>query len=481
MKKLKSLPRKLFVNKTILFISYGILCAQIAYSQEASQPIISPPQVEASPPSYWLKLLYQSHDKAYSPWALSFNSHVCQDTANKQEWLIPITSEFSQERIQVAINNQESPPQVSLGLGGKTFMTMKSPLFSSDFTKKICSKWDQKTNVSLVLSEEEKETVTRAISPILEKGIPVCQFSQPGMFGWDCFLNFHNIEKLIIELEKMKSYILKRWQRHPYVFLRLLSITQQWGHALQNPLKPSQLESFCQRLQHTPVLERPLILKEKMWEEKICPIHTPPSVPLAKFAFYEAYKEIQVLFHMINLGSRRGSFSIKVPREKLGSGTLYVEMAPQAPVFENWEKLLESEKLHTKMEKTLGQNNIRNPQSCWHPAYQKRSPSSSTAHQLGKLGVSPNPHCLTAEKPSPQEKELLFSYLSQTTLGEMNFVISNGYTKYLRLPLGSYDYQVYELPTGRARWANRKIPTTIKGSMSWKKNRARLYISKLRK
>jgi hypothetical protein len=119
------------------------------------------------------------------------------------------------------------------------------------------------------------------------------------------------------------------------------------------------------------------------------------------------------------------------------------------------------------------------PKACWHPLFSIDQNSMQIARYLDLTGESKGISCLeqsdvktAADAISPS------TYLADSITSETEFVITNGHSKMLRLPAGSYTYEIrghFEAlgwepgsedakTKGQITWSNKRPSVTIK---SW--------------
>ena len=251
---------------------------------------------------------------------------------------------------------------------------------------------------------------------------PPCQFRYLTHRGFYCSLEHRDLAEVIAGLKKMQRRIVDRWQRQPYLLVRRLNSALQLAQALAAN-QPPVLDSFCRVLQVSYSSELPLVFNDTNWRSGVCSA-IEEAITVAHHGLELAYREIQLFVQLFELTSKMGNIAVRISKGQGPGKRFWLELNPADDVIsgveQNYRTLLKTQ-----------------PQSgCWHPLLTDDIPLARAIGLIDGCGNYPS-FIANAE---------IASYFIDSITSERAFAISNGRVKFLRLPKGSYRYQLSHMP-----------------------------------
>lgn len=296
----------------------------------------------------------------------------------------------------------------------------------------------------------------QSIQKLLALTIPACTIQLPQNEYWGCKMDADAPRKISRELAKSHKSLIRKFRRHPYPLLRKTSLSQILAEALLSPNIEEDLEKFCALTSVSLTDELPLVIRSKTFRSSACGSEG-NRIEAAKIGLRESLKEIRALTALMARQSRRGILSVRFPRRDIPAKELWITLAP----------------------KTIpGLDEIQEQGRCWHPFYGINGPFSKTAASLNLTDQSTNSPCLNHKAhEETQDYEFVDRFIFASIATETEFPITNGRTKVLRLPLGTYDYSVQENPQDFRSLAPGPFKVS-QGTISWKTRRPHQKLEK---
>jgi hypothetical protein len=308
------------------------------------------------------------------------------------------------------------------------------------------------------------------IREFLESVGPDCEQITAKKMGWFCKVASVDPESAKQELIGVRTAMIRKWSRQPYLLARRLAVGIQIANALQSDRVEKSLDTFCNIIKDNLPQEVPIVMTSKKWQNALCTKESEFRVEAAMFGLAKTINEIDFMRQLFEATSKLGSLTIRVPKDVSPSGQFFVQLKPQADVNGN----LASASL--KLWKTDG--TAEEPQRpCWHPLFMETPQLMEIAINLAMAGDSTRALCDRA-KPSIASEQYLESYLADSITSETEFVVSNGRAKVLRLPTGEYSYTVHALPENPDEWDDASLTATpATGLIEWTVKKPRAIIS----
>ena len=199
-----------------------------------------------------------------------------------------------------------------------------------------------------------------------------------------------------------------------------------------------------------------------------------------------------------NCAIRAGQLGLKVAciesRGKLGGTCLNVSCIPSKALLhtsdlfrtaqEDFESMgIKTGKLDVDIEKMIAQKDgriVSIASSAGEVVFPNLGPYYHTSkagviqltRYMGLGGQGPKVECLRDQREDPDSAINPERYLAESITSETEFVISNGRAKLLRLPIGTYTYELHGLPDDQNSWDNAAAngPKSV-GTVQWNKGR----------
>jgi hypothetical protein len=374
-------------------------------------------------------------------------------------------SVFGLHKTSFAVRGDEKSETVRATIDETTMgFPSNSPIKDKINTLVCASKVEEKTTAEISTDSFDQ------IREYLESISPDCEQIAPKKMGWFCKVTSVDPESAKQELIGVRTAMIRRWSRQPYLLARRLAVGIQIANALQSDDVEKSLDTFCNIVKENLPQEVPIVMTSKKWQSALCTQQGEYRVEAAMFGLAKTINEIDFMRQLFEATSRLGSLTIRVPKDVSPSGQFFVQLKPQADVNGN----LASASL--KLWKTDG--TIEDPQRpCWHPLFTETPQLMEIAINLAMAGDSTRAIC-DRQNPSIATEQYLEGYLADSITSETEFVVSNGRAKVLRLPTGDYSYTVHALPENPDEWDDAALTATpATGLIEWTVKKPRAVIS----
>lgn len=286
---------------------------------------------------------------------------------------------------------------------------------------------------------------------------PDCQFSTAKDGSFECQLEHPSDREILTHLTTLTKNMSTRWNHQPYLLIRRLTLTTQFFEAYANK-NQKDMQNICRIIEFSLPYELPLSFRSKVWQQKVC--HDKDlNMDLVMTGLDQAAREIDALAKRIEGSSAIGLFTLSVPRDKAFSKEYWITLQPvdQADA--------EKKELATAT-------------ACvWHPLFSDQQEKELIAVELGQIQSTGRASCIPMPALARAKKEA-GTYIRSSMASEMEFLISNGQSKMLRLPTGDYKYSItqYSGVTSEETFSTEEIQPVSIGQVSWKNNRPHLLI-----
>jgi hypothetical protein len=298
------------------------------------------------------------------------------------------------------------------------------------------------------ISHSNGSDIIEALNISLDSISPDCRF-RTTKNHFVCIPTKVDVNRIQNSLSQANKNILKKIKRPPYILMRKLSITRQFANAIS---QEDGLEKICKLSKHSLKEEIPLVMRTYEWKEGVC-LHLKHQ--LTRLEIYEAlrlaHKEIKLLEAAAIKNSSRGIVSIKLPKSiTKGHKNLFVELSPSVDVYEE----ITSSRVMSSLP--------ANTSLCWHPFAADGSSAGQNLFALGLVKTEESSCLHDAVNFSSGIKEV-----ASSITGDANFIVSNYRGKLVRLPKGTYEYEISALPSDPRSNAVNSGTIIKKGSFSW--------------
>lgn len=358
--------------------------------------------------------------------------------------------------------------------------------------------------------------VVDAISAWLAGFAPDCnsilQAATPETPGWKCSPASPEPWISLIELEKTRQTMISGWTRQPYLLARRIAIGINIASALQEssaePDPRPALKKACAVISRSLKHELPLILDDPRISDTFCGQMTSPVVARAMAATVAAKiaSEASALREIFENTSKTGSLTVSLPPAEQPGSTYLVTLKPEEDVVLGLAKftqamLIERQNAERNSARRRASNDPVGPAggfsdvvqdsgsilgyACWHPLFDGNHQRLSIAQELGLVnGPNQAGGCSGREGPgsggaSDDASWTPQRYVAESITSDTEFLVTNGETKTLRLPAGTYSYTVQVLQQVSSALEDSAMPAAAPvavGKIEWLAPRPRTVI-----
>ncbi|MDD9949938.1 MAG: hypothetical protein OXT67_00060 [Zetaproteobacteria bacterium] len=291
--------------------------------------------------------------------------------------------------------------------------------------------------------------------------------------GWRCrHRRDDGLAQSRLRLKTLENLILKRWVRQPYLVLRHLAVMQQ-VLAEVKPIVPARSHrggaSFCKNVAHVGIEELPLALADKTWQNNYCdPVNKDSAASIAAEAALEVVAQLDHLVELSAKVSISGRFRLSLPSEvtsKLDHSGFWVKLEPSSDVVDNiWRQsaqIWQNKRAAAAPTLPVG---LFVRATCPRPFMSEKVGALSELWQGRREFESGCTYNL-----SPALVETTKTFQANMLMGEQEFFIGNLNHKILRLPAGTYRYQIHAVPRSSSRWypESWRLPAVTSGELVW--------------
>lgn len=374
-----------------------------------------------------------------------------------QQWSYYFTSVVGQHRFDLdyapLLDQKSGSGALVVKTAQQRYHLRIGTLPSTIVARQLCEETKEADTVKFAADAPEKDDLLSA----LRLAAPDCQFEYDGDKGLACRLQHPNSKELLTQLETLKKNMTTKWNHQPYLLIRRLTLAMQMLDALRRDSKADWQKS-CRIVKYSLPNELPLSFRSKLWRDKVCN-DSKPDDDTVLIGLDQAVRELQTLSRRIEEASLVGLFTLSVPRDQSASKDYWVSLQPiEIP-------LVMSEVPPQTM-------------SCvWHPLFFEQPEQQLVAIDLVQVPHSDKSFCAPAPSLARAKREADI-YVRSSIASEMEFQISNGQSKKLRLPTGDYRYSVSQFsgPFPDEMTSTQEIAPLSTGHISWKSARPHLVI-----
>jgi len=276
---------------------------------------------------------------------------------------------------------------------------------------------------------------------------PDCQKISAAVHGWNCALPSVEPESARQELAGIRTTMIRRWSRQPYLLARRLALGASLADALSAKNVGEKLDTFCRIVKASLPIELPATLKSKRWQEAVCAKNVPNRIEAATFGLAKTVAEVDFMRELFERTSRLGFLTLRIPPSQTPSRDILVSLTPESDVSDN----LIRETTLLAADSEGEESTTEPPHVCWHPVYAEAPKLFELARLVGLAGDAPAVACEEV-KPVKGTKVAAERYFAESITSETEFVVTNGRSKTLRLPVGRYNYTLRPLPANPDEW-----------------------------
>ncbi len=347
-------------------------------------------------------------------------------------------------------------------------MRMADHFLALEMTEDLASKRAQVCEGGVLVSEQAtKDGMVDVLSNLLMAYYPACGKPSLQNNSWQCSDNGISVSEQVERVEGLKRFMAKKWVGHPYVLARRVTVTKQLLSVVENQIEDKNFTNICSIIRKSMDSELPLIMQSKEWQGYLCEKEPSIRTSVAKRGITLALLELEFFTALAERSNKKGTLLVKVPQTDPKSRLLWVDLKASKDVGQS----LINHALQIQVERAShgkeAQGNIILDGGVWDPFFQRSANLFEVAKLIGLFefsAVNSQKRMVALEKDSA----VIASYLLRTIIGESSFVVSNGRSKLLRLPMGSYEYSlVYYHGAGRDKWWKPSPENRSSGQFHW--------------
>jgi hypothetical protein len=340
----------------------------------------------------------------------------------------------------------------------------------TEFGAQACEAHQQFGSKAVAAARPEQIELLRdwlqAVAPDCDEIVPIAE-------GWNCKMRTENASIIREELAGVRSTMITRWTRSPYLLARRIAVAMHLADVLLSPNFEAELARQCRIIRNSLDIELPATIASQTWQKAACDGASVESVrAVVNIGLTKAMAEIDLLRQLFERSNRQGYLNVRIPDAP--GGSLWVTLSPS----DQTSSVLVAEAQALYLEKIGGpppEQSKNAPKACWHPIYGENSAILTLARHLDLAGDTAKAYCEDLELPAEHQPE---RYLAESIASESEFVVNNGRAKMLRLPKGRYSYRLQVLPKDPNDWDNAasSVPEST-GEFDWTEARPRPQIT----
>ena len=295
--------------------------------------------------------------------------------------------------------------------------------------------------------------------------------------NWYCHLPEVDPAKANNELVSIRTTMIRRWSRQPYLLARRLAVGVELAETLLSKNPEKRLDVFCRIIKGSLAVELPATVASKRWQNAVCNTHGDQRISAARFGLGKTTAEISFMRQLFDRTSRLGFLSLRIPVAEAPGRDILVSLTPMADVTDNVAR--ETARLWLGESPNSKINfDAESPRSCWHPVYAEDSGLMRLARYLTLSGEAKKVACEESDMV-PNDAFAPARYFAESITSETEFIATNGHAKMLRLPSGRYAYKLRVLPENFDDWDDAsQVSEGATGEITWEAKRPRPTISK---
>ena len=336
---------------------------------------------------------------------------------------------------------------------------------SSRISEFLCQEASQ--NESIQKSEEFQNYVKVLLTEVLDG----CSQIQILNGIWSCILEQMTSKDALINIKKLQRTMTRKWSRQPYVLARRAALISTMSKlATEENSDHHSLSRFCELMRVSLPEELPLIARSALWRTAVCSASSTDVNSLLLYGvnlsvdelirladFYESNSIVgRVSMNLsnsdlpLNIQSQRQPFRVTIiPVEDLATGI--------SQGLRKSSEVREHDRGELKSRKSVNDKDLQHPtheitadatssNGCFNPFFSKDP-------RLSFFAVSSSLHsrfvgefrCRSLVSPKLYV-DSFYQYLLASFSSDTEFIVDNGQSKTIRLPVGRYSLKIEALP-----------------------------------
>ena len=383
----------------------------------------------------------------------SVSSYGC-NKGMPYKWSIPFHTAFGSHQLLADFQEHEKTGMAKLAIDGTVYNKAVNLPFNEGTLKSICKQiTDNQKQVNLDrIDTTELQKLFSTISP-------GCTITADQGTNLVCEYEHNSAAASSRTIKAIQEKLIKRWNRHPYLLARRVAITQQLATSvIAND--PIEMIKMCRLVGQSLPDELPLAMRSGVWADYSCKQPASPPVAAHLIVLDAAIREIELLTNALSSSSRLGYLTVKIDRSTTTVKDFWVTLKPVIAIEDD-----------ESSEPDL------NGLEAWHPLFNHPSKATKLGMNLGIINTAKSPE---AETTTADLSESTQRYVKNSVASETEFTVSNGRSKLLRLPIGTYTYTITPQKQSFREFFE-QIPEqpASSGTVDWTAKSPRVSISRL--
>ncbi|MBP9707036.1 MAG: hypothetical protein KBD78_05285 [Oligoflexales bacterium] len=295
-------------------------------------------------------------------------------------------------------------------------------------------------SVSEVDQAELSDKSVVLLDLIAQKLTSGCVNVVPAEAGWQCIFTGETKQSALNRLSNFQKNAIRKFKRMPYIFARKIALSMSLAQI--DAKEENGVHGFCNVILNTPSEVMPIIFESEVWRKALCAQDNLQVVSLVQeHGLGIVLAEIEYLMELMEVGTATGSLQFIIDSKEIPQKDLTVVLQPLDDVE---SRLIEQLKLI--IQKKVAANGSGNlSKGCWHPVFSPDQKQWETAVRSGVMLLDESKNCqihIVNEVDESAATKKQFAALGYTTASELEFNITNGRSKVLRLPFGFYQVSI---------------------------------------
>jgi hypothetical protein len=345
----------------------------------------------------------------------SVSSYGC-NKGMPYKWSIPFHTAFGSHQLLADFQEHEKSGMAKLAIDGTVYNKAVNLPFDANTLKSIC---DQITDNQKQINLDRIDTTE--LQNLFSIISPGCTIATDAGTNLVCEYAHNSAQDASRTIKGIQEKLIKRWNRHPYLLARRIAITQQLATSV-TANDPIEMIKMCRLVGQSLPDELPLAMRSGVWADLTCKQPASPPAAAHLIVLDAAIREIELLTKSLSSSSRLGYLTVKIDRSTTDVKDFWVTLKPVIVIEEDESGAPD----HNALE-------------AWHPLFNH----ASKATRLGMdLGIIASDKITDSKAEALDLSESAQQYLKHSVASETEFTVSNGRSKLLRLPIGTYTYTI---------------------------------------
>lgn len=427
-------------------------------------------------------------------------------------WELDLETPFGVRPVRFTVSRYGVKVLVRAFIGQESVEFISSLAVPDEWMVAACSKALSPAEMPIAASKEVMDAIGGWLAGFAPDCNATLQQSSPETGAWKCQPTTPDIASTMSSLDRTRHTMISGWTRQPYLLARRVAIGINLAEALQDSASQADprpaLKNACSVIRRSLRTELPLVLDDPRIVDTFCnEMATPVAArAMALVVASKIASEVGSLRYIFENTSKSGTLTVNLPPSDLPGSTFLVTLKPEEDVVLGLAKftqamLIERQNAHRAGTRLRASAEAATPAAvasdasqdpsavlgyaCWQPLFDSSHKRLLIAQELGLMTAPNQSACIGREGPgSGGIEDVTWTpqrYVAESITSDTEFLVTNGETKVLRLPAGTYSFTVQLLQqvpsaiedsampaapmaTGKIEWLSAKPRAVIKES-----------------